>query len=128
MSVEAQIRDYLRGDTNVMGLLNDDETRMNMEWKGAISATHVTLYRSGGAMHDYLPHDFPAVALHCYGSTRPSASTLAEAVARSLREMSAADTPLLSASVESINYLPTPEGTARYIVTTVVAAQLAPVA
>jgi hypothetical protein len=128
VSTEAQVRDYLRANSTVMGLLNNDEKRLNMEWSGNMAATHVTLYRAGGDMHDYLPHDHPALAIHCYGSTRPSAADLAETVALALRSMSQADTPLLSASVESINYLPTPEGTARYIVTTVVTSQIPVVA
>jgi hypothetical protein len=125
VSVEAQVRDYLRADTTLMGLVNGDEKRVNMEWSGNMAASHVTLYRAGGNMDDYLPHDHPAIAIHCYGSTRPAASELAETAALALRRMSQANDPLLSASVESINYLPTPEGVARYVVTTVVTAQLA---
>jgi len=128
MSLEAQVRDYLRADETLMGLVNGDEKRVNMDWTGNMAASHVTLYRAGGNMSDYLPHDHPAIAVHCYGSTRPAAADLAEASALALRRMTQADSPLLSASVESIVYLPTPEGVARYVVTTVVTAQLAPVA
>lgn len=128
MSTEAQVRDYLRGNATVMGLLNNDVARLNMDWAGNMAATHATLYRAGGAMDDYVPHDHPAIAVHCYGSTRPAASTLAETIGLALRSMSQADSPLLSASVESINYLPTPEGVARYVVITAVTAQLAAMA
>jgi hypothetical protein len=128
MSVEQLTRDYLRTDETLMGLLNGDEKRLNMEWSGDLRASHVTLYRAGGNMDDYLPHDHPVIAIHCYGSTRPAAADLAEASALAMRRLTQADDPLLSASVESINYLPTPEGVARYVITTVVVAQLAPVA
>lgn len=127
-TLEADVRDYLRGSAPLMALLQNEPARLNLEWKGAMTATHVTLYRSGGAMSDYLPHDNPAIALHCYGSTRPAAADLSDMVARVLRQMSQVDTPLLSASVESVNYLPTPDGVARYVVTALVTAQLAPVA
>jgi hypothetical protein len=128
VSIEADVRDYLRGDSAVMGLLNGDITRLNMEWKGAMTATHVTVHLAGGDYSSYLPHQHPVIVAHCFGSTRPSAADLADAVALSMRRISQADAPLLSSSVESINWLPTPEGVARYVVTTVVTAQLAPVA
>jgi hypothetical protein len=125
VTVEAQVRDYLRGQDSVMDLLNTDPLRLNMEWKGNMSATHVTLYRAGGAAHEYYPHHFPALAIHCYGSTRPAAAEVADAIALALRRVTQADSPLLSAAVESVNWLPTTDGVARYIVTTVVTAQLA---
>lgn len=125
MSLEADVRNYLRTDETLMGLLNDDEKRVNMEWSGDARASHVTLFRAGGNMNAHYPHDYPVVVVHCYGSTRPAAADLSEAVALSMRRLSQADAPLLSASVESVNWLPTPEGVARYIVTTVVTAQLA---
>lgn len=125
MSTEALVRDFLRADETVMGLLNNDPKRLNMEWVGDLRATHATLYRAGGDLHDYLPTQSPVIVVQCYGSTRPAASGLAEAVAMSLRSMSQADTPLLSATVESIIWLPTPDGVARYVVTTVVTTQLA---
>jgi hypothetical protein len=128
VSIEGTVRDYLRTDTTVMGLLNNDPKRLNMDWSGDVRASHVTLYLAGGDYSAYLPHQHPVLAIHAFGSTRPAAADLAEAVALAMRSLSQADTPLLSASVESVNWLPTPEGVARYVITTVVVAQLAPVA
>jgi hypothetical protein len=117
---EAEVRDYLRADDAVMALLNDDPKRLNMEWSGDMRATHVIVSRSGGGQHDYMPFDVPAMTIHCYGSTRPAAAAVASEIARSLKAVDPSHRPLCSATVESTLYLPTTEGVARYIVTTVV--------
>lgn len=122
MSVEAAVRDYLRADTILMGLLNDEERRVNMEWSGDPRASHVTLYRAGGNLHAYAPIDLPVITVHCYGSTRSSAATVADAVAAALNNVDNRSLPLTSGSVESINYLPTSDGAARYVVTGTVTA------
>lgn len=122
-SFEAEVRDYLRADTIVMGLLNNDPKRLNMDWTGDMRATHVTLYRAGGNQQPYVPLDVPAIAVHCYGSTRSSAATVAAEIGRALKAMDQSDSPLCGASVESTVYLPTTDGVARYIVTTVVTAK-----
>lgn len=122
MSHEASLRDYLRADTTIMGLLLNDDRRLNMEWTGDPRATHVTLYRAGGNLHDYVPLEFPALVLHCYGTTRSAAATVAEAVAAAVNNIDSRHLPLTSGSVESVNYLPTAEGAPRYVVTTTVTA------
>lgn len=122
MTSEAALRDYLRTDTELMGLLNNEERRVNMEWAGDTRATHVTLYRAGGNLHGYSPLDFPALTLHCYGSTRSSAAAVADAVAAAVNNIDNRHLPLTSGSVESVNYLPTQDGAARYVVTTTVTA------
>jgi hypothetical protein len=126
--IEELIRDYLRGDADVMALLNDDPERVNMEYKGNTKATHVTLYRAGGFQHEYAPLDFALVTLHCYGTTRSVAARLADEIARALRAVSNYHAPLQSASVQSLGFLPTGDGTARYAVTTSVTRTLARVA
>jgi hypothetical protein len=126
--MEAEVRDYLRTDETLMGLLNGDEARVNMDWNGNVQASHITLFRAGGNVNSYYPHDYPVVVIHCYGSTRPAAADLAYEVGRAIRDISAINTPLLDASVESIVYLPTTEGVARYVVTTVVTARYGPTA
>lgn len=122
MSHEASLRDYLRADTTIMGLLLNDDRRLNMEWTGDPRATHVTLYRAGGNLHNYAPLEFPALVLHCYGTTRSAAATVAEAVAAAVNNIDSRHLPLTSGSVESVNYLPTAEGAPRYVVTTTVTA------
>jgi hypothetical protein len=119
---EQEVRDYLRNDDVLMALLNGDVSRVNMDWSGNVSASHVVLYRAGGQRDGYRPLDTPVIVVHCYGSTRPAAATLASAVAASLQNMDSRATPLLDCNVESINYLPTTEGVARYVVTTSVTA------
>lgn len=125
---ESEVRDYLRDDETLMGLLNGDEKRVNMEWTGNANASHVVLYRAGGNMAGHYPYDLPVVAIHCYGSTRPAAASLASEVARAMRDISMRNAPLCSASVESVLYLPTTDGVARYVVTTVVTARIGPTA
>jgi hypothetical protein len=123
VSLEQDVRDYLRGKPALMALLNDDERRLNMDWSGDARATHVTLYRAGGQQDDYIPYETAVITLHTYGTTRPVAADLADAVALEMRRVTQADKPLLSASIESINWLPTADGGARYVVTTVVTAR-----
>ena len=120
MSAEGALRDYLRSDPTVLGLLNDDDRRINMEWTGDTRASHVTLYRAGGNLHSLAPLDYPALTVHCFGSTRPAAATLADAVAAAVNDIDSRHLPLTSGNVESITYLPTTDGAARYIVTTTV--------
>lgn len=115
--VEELVRDYLRADTGVMTLLDNEPKRMDVEYKGPIKATHVTLYRSGGYQTDYTPLDVALVTLHAYGTTRRMAATLADEVARAMRTLTSMARPLVSASVESLTYLPAGDGTARYAVT-----------
>lgn len=130
MSIEAVVRDYLRSRTDLMALVNGDAKRVNMEWSGDARSTRVNLFRAGGGQDDYTPLESAVVALHCYGSTRPAAADLADAVAREMRAVrSTPDSPLRSASVESLNWLPTTDGVARYVVTTsVTAVVLGPIA
>lgn len=123
---EAEVRDYLRGRDEVMSLLNGDVRRLNLEWSGNTSATHVTVHRAGGSILDYVPIDAPAVVLSCYGSTRPAAAELAGLIAHAMREVSMRDLPLCSAAVESMNWLPTAAGVPRYVVSTVVTARFTP--
>jgi hypothetical protein len=125
MNLEQAVRDYLQSDTEVMALLSNDEKRMNMDFKGDERSAHVTIYRAGGRANDYFPHDYPIIALNCFATSRSAAAAIADAVALSMRAITQANTPLVSASVESLIYLPTVDGTARYVVTTVVTAQLA---
>lgn len=124
--MEAELRDYLRGDEALMALLNNDEKRLNMDWTGDVRATHVTIFRAGGNINGYYPYDLPVLVAHCYGSTRPAAADLAYEVSRAIRAISMADSPLLSADVESVVYLPTTEGVSRYVVTTVVTTRFGP--
>lgn len=122
--VEQDVRDYLRGVPSLMALLNGENDRLNIDYRGNPKATHITLYRAGGGFDDYLPHENPVVTLHCYGTTRSVAAGLAQAVAGALRAITQANDPLRSASVESINFEPTPDGTARYVVISLVTARL----
>jgi hypothetical protein len=122
VSMEAAVRDYLRTVPAVMGLLNNEERRLNMEWSGDARATRVTLYRAGGNLHGYAPLDFPVITFHCYGSTRSAAATVAEAVAAAVNNIDSRHLPLTSGSVESTTYLPTEDGAARYVVTSSVTA------
>lgn len=122
---EIVVRDYLRDDDTLMGLLNGDETRLNLDWSGNLNATHITLYRAGGNQHDYMPLQSPVIVVHCYGSTRQAACGLGDQVAVTLRAASNANAPIDSASVESVIYLPTADGVARYIVTSVVTMHMA---
>lgn len=122
---ELELRDYLRDDTAVMAILNNDDSRMNMDYAGNEAATHVTISRAGGSMNGYYPFDYPVFSLNCHGSTRPAAAALTSAVTNSLRALSSVNVPLLTASVESVVYLPTtPDGVARYVVTTVVTSNM----
>ena len=128
MSLESDVRDYLRTRPALMALLNNEEARCNMEWAGNAKATHLTLYRAGGYQHDYAPIDQAAINFHCYGTTRSVAADLAEQLARELRAVSLAAAPLASASVVSLSYQPVQDGTARYIVVATVTSTLVPVA
>jgi hypothetical protein len=126
--MEAEVRDYLRADETIMGLLNGDEKRLNMDWTGNVNATHLTLFRAGGNVNGYYPYDLPVMIIHVYGSTRSAAADLAYEVGRAIRDISMRNAPLLSADVESIVYLPTTDGVARYVVTSVVTARFGPTA
>jgi hypothetical protein len=130
VSLEATVRDYLRSRPNLMALVNGDVKRVNMEWTGPSQASRVNLYRAGGGQNDYVPIETAAITFHCYGSTRPAASDLADAVAREMRAIhSTPGSPLLSASIESHGLSYTPDGVARYVVTTsVTAVVLGPIA
>lgn len=121
---EIVVRDYLRTCDAVMALLNDETKRLNLDFSGNMAATHVTINLAGGGLHPYLPIGQPALQIHCFGSTRPAAAILASEVARALHEVSEAHAPLASAEVLSINFAPTTDGVARYVVTTSVVAKL----
>ena len=120
MSVELDMRDYLREQETLMSLLNDDPKRLNMDWTGNLNATHVTLYLAGGSMNDHNPLSRPVLGIHCFGSTRSAAAALSDEVAKQIRAIGPEDRPLCSATVESVVYLPTTDGVARYVVTTAV--------
>jgi hypothetical protein len=124
VSTESVLRDYLRTRPAVMGLLNDDPKRLNMDWQGDMRATHVTLYIAGGNYHDYAPLHNPLIVFHCFGSTRPAAADVAEAVALEIRRIHEGHKPLCSGEVLSLLYVPTTDGVARYIVTTYVTMKL----
>ena len=125
MSTEAAVREYLRSRTGLMGLLNNDPKRLNMEWTGDARASRVNLYRAGGSQDSYVPIETAIITFHCYGTTRPAAADLADAVALEMRRVrTSPDSPLRSARVESLNWLPTSDGVARYVVTTVVTSMI----
>jgi hypothetical protein len=124
MSIEILVRDYLRTDTALMGLLNDDPKRMNMDWIGDVRATHCTLYVAGGEYHRYLPVHHPLIVVHCFGSTRPAAAAVAEEVAHAVRSIHEGHRPLAAGEVLSLLYLPTTDGVSRYVVTTSVVTKL----
>lgn len=115
-TLEIEIRDYLRQQDEVMELLNDEPARLNLEWKGNLNATHVTLYRAGGGQHEYVPVDSPAVTLHIFGSTRPAAVAICDRICAALWRITNNDEPLQCGYVESVNWLPTSDGVARYVV------------
>lgn len=127
-SVEAAMRDYLRGRPSLMALLNGEDARLNLEWTGNLKATHITLYRAGGGYDDYQPLQTVAITFHCHGTTRMVASDLAETLAAEVRRI--VQGPLndsvkaKSASVESLTWVPTSDGSPRYVVTTVVTATI----
>ena len=125
LPIEEVVRDYLRGDSELMTLLDNEPSRLNAEYKGNIKATHVTLYRAGGFMNEYVPIDSALVTFHCYGTTRSVAARLAEELARALRDITLYSWPLQTAAVQSIGYLPAGDGTARYVVTASVTRTLA---
>lgn len=127
-SVEAAIRDYLRADESVMSILVNEDRRMDMEWRGDPRAGHATINLAGGGFDDYVPLRTAVLYVNCYGGSRPAASSLAEAVALSVRRITLSDAPLASASVESVAWKPTPDGVPRYVVTAVVTARFSPVA
>lgn len=126
--IEIAVRDYLRSQPAVTSLLNDDPARLNIEWKGDVRATRITLYRSGGGLHYYVPLDHAALTLNVYGSTRPAAAQLADAVIGALWRVTNADEPLQCCEVESVFWLPASEGAARYVVITQVTAHTNPAA
>lgn len=119
-TVESEVRDYLRGRPELMGLLNGDVRRINMDWQGDMRATHVTLYRAGGPLHDYLPLENPLIILHVFGSTRPAAAEVAEKVNLALHDLDCRAKPLMSSQILSMLYVPTTDGVSRYVITTVV--------
>jgi hypothetical protein len=124
MTPEIMVRDYLRSCPGVTRLLNEDSKRLNVDWSGDLRATHVTISLAGGGLHPYLPIQQPALQLHIFGSTRPAAASLASEVALALQQVSEAHSPLASAEVLSINFAPTTDGVARYLITASVVAKL----
>lgn len=126
--IEESIRDYLRSRTSVMSLLNNDDKRCNIDWTGEAKAKHITIFRAGGPLHAYLPHQNPVVIIHCFAGSRSAAAELAEAVANALRSINQSHEPLRSCSVESLSYVPAVDGTARYSITSVVTSRLDPIA
>lgn len=116
--IEIAVRDYLRSQPELMALLNDEESRLNLEWKGDLRATHVTLHLVGGERHYYLPVGSPALMVHCFGSTRLSAAQVTEAVEQALWTLDSRAAPLQCAEVVGTQFLPTPDGVSRYVVTT----------
>lgn len=123
--IEETVRDYIRTQSDVMELLNNDEKRVNIDWKGDMRSTHVTLYVGGGGPHEYLPLDNPLIIVHVFGSTRPAAARVAEVIGQAMWRMDAKAAPLLSARVLSTLYVPTTDGVARYVITTFVTARMA---
>ena len=121
-SVEFALRDWLRSRTALMTALDGDTKRVDLEFKGPLTAKHVTLYRAGGAQHPYVPTETAFISVHCYGQSRAQAWSLTDLVAAALRAM--IDEPLNpdvrghGATVESIAWLPASEDTPRYVVTT----------
>ena len=124
MSVESDVRDYLRGRPALMQLLNDDPKRMNVDWQGEMRATHVTFYVAGGGFHGFMPLRTPVFNFHCYGSTRPACATVAEQLALEIRALTEAARPLASGEVLSTLFVPTSDGIPRYVVTTAVTVKL----
>lgn len=115
-TIEVVVRDYLRAQPGVSSLVNDDPTRINLEWKGDARATRVVVYRTGGGQHPYLPLHQPVLTFSVYGSTRPAAAGLADAIVQALSRITQVNEPLQSCEVVSVSWVPAPEGAARYIV------------
>lgn len=127
-SPERLVVGCLRADSSVMSLLVDEDRRLDAAWQGDLRAIHATVEQAGGSFDAYAPLRSCVMFAKCYAGSRPAASELAEAVALSLRNVDQRSAPVLSATVESVAWTPTPEGVPRYTVTAVVTVRFSPVA
>lgn len=123
---EFAVRDWLRTVPSVLALVGNDVRRIDVDYSGSPDLTHVTMFRSGGALPEMLPFDDAVMTFLCWGKGRGSALTLATTLAETLR--STREVPLNSsaylrgARVESLFWNPSDDGIPRYAVIALVTA------
>lgn len=118
---ELAVRDWLRDDEDLLDLVGNDARRIDADFSGDSSLTHLTLHRAGGGASSELPFDDAVMVFDCWGRGRGAALNLATALVQKLvnakEERLNDEAWLRGCAVQSNLYLPDPSGQARYAIT-----------
>lgn len=118
---EMAVRDALRLRTDLVTFLNNDATKIDIDYRGS-AKTFINVWRSGGFPSRYITTDRAIMTFHCYGTTRKVALDLATLLAGVLHDFDGhtyADTYFYDAVVQSHFYLPD-NNHARYVITALI--------
>lgn len=119
-ATELAIRDWLRDDDAIVALCGNDTRKIDADYSGDESSTHLTLRRVGGGASSTLPFDKALMVFDCWGRGRGAALNLATALVQKLvnaKEEQLNDSAYLRGwNVESNMFAPDQTGQPRYIV------------
>lgn len=125
MELDEQYRNRTSNTLESRRVLSNDTRRIDLDYTG--SGSYVVLYRAGGGPASTYPQDRSIITFHCYGSTRHAAALLVGGLQVALQSLN--ETPLNEqvhgngAAVQSVTWLPTSDGAARYVLIALVSAR-----
>ena len=120
---ELAIRDYLRTVPSILALVGNDARKIDADYSGGKDATHMTMFRAGGAPSQWVPLDDCVMIYMCWGRGRGAALALATELADTLRRTREValnrDAWLRGSTVQATNWTPDVDGQPRYSVTAI---------
>jgi hypothetical protein len=119
-ATELAVRDWLRTVPELLTAVGNDPRRIDVDYSGTKTVTHMTMFRSGGGPSVWTPLDDAVMTFLCWGKGRGAALSLATTLADTLRTTTEIplneDAWLRGSSVQSVLWMPDEDGQPRYAV------------